>query len=157
MNLDPTNLTGFHTLVSLIAIALGGLLMLLIALRKDPAVLHLVFFVLAVIVTGTGFLFPLPTFTPAVGVGIVSSVVLIATAASRYVLKLAGKWRTTYSICSVVNLYLLVFVLIAQTFQKIPQFHVLAPTGTEPPFAIAQGINLIVFIAIGFVIARQRN
>ncbi|MNU08174.1 hypothetical protein D3C72_2540970 [compost metagenome] len=41
--------------------------------------------------------------------------------------------------------WLLIFVLVAQLFGKVPALHALAPTQSEPPFAIAQGIALAVF------------
>jgi len=31
----------------------------------------------------------------------------------------------------------------------------MAPTGSEPPFAIAQGINLVIFIILGIWAARS--
>jgi hypothetical protein len=34
-------------------------------------------------------------------------------------------------------------------------FHALAPTQTEAPFAVAQGIVLIAFIALGIVAAKK--
>jgi hypothetical protein len=40
-------------------------------------------------------------------------------------------------------------VLVAQGFMKVPALHELAPTGSEPPFAIVQGIVLLIFIALG--------
>jgi hypothetical protein len=52
-------------------------------------------------------------------------------------------------------LYLNVFVLIVQGFLKVPALHALAPTQNDPPFAIAQGIALIAFIAIGTAAARK--
>ena len=32
---------------------------------------------------------------------------------------------------------------------KVPPLHALAPTASEPPFAIVQGILLLIFIALG--------
>jgi hypothetical protein len=49
-----------------------------------------------------------------------------------------------------------VFVLIAQSFLKVPALHELAPTGSEPPFAVAQGIVFVIFIALT-VLALRRN
>lgn len=43
----------------------------------------------------------------------------------------------------------LCFVLIVQSFQKIPFLHALAPTQKEPSFAIAQAILLILFVGLG--------
>jgi hypothetical protein len=42
-------------------------------------------------------------------------------------------------------------VLIVQSFLKIPSLHALAPTGSEPPFAIAQGAVLVLFIVSGIL------
>jgi hypothetical protein len=46
-------------------------------------------------------------------------------------------------------LYLNVFVLVIQSFLKISALKALAPTQTEPPFAVAQLIVLAVFIGPG--------
>ena len=43
-----------------------------------------------------------------------------------------------YVVTAVMALYLNVFVLIVQSFQKVPALKALAPTQSEPPFAIAQ-------------------
>jgi hypothetical protein len=45
--------------------------------------------------------------------------------------------------------YFNVFVLVAQGFLKVPALHFMAPTGTETPFKIAQGIVLVMFILLG--------
>jgi hypothetical protein len=54
----------------------------------------------------------------------------------------------------VISLYFLVFVGIAQAFAKAPALHVLAPTGSEPPFAISQGVVLALFVVLGIAAAR---
>jgi hypothetical protein len=97
----------------------------------------------------TGFLFPFKGFTPAVGTGIVALVVMAPTLFALYVKKLAGIWCPTYVIGAVISLYLNFFVLIVQAFLKIPALNALAPTQKEPPFAIAQGLALVLFIALG--------
>jgi hypothetical protein len=50
--------------------------------------------------------------------------------------------------------YLNVFVSVVQAFQKVPFLRALAPTGSEPPFAITQLLVLAGFIALGVVAAR---
>ena len=40
-------------------------------------------------------------------------------------------------------LYLNVFVGVVQAFQKVSFLHPLAPNGSEPPFAIAQALVLL--------------
>jgi len=54
-------------------------------------------------------------------------------------------------ITAIVSLYLNVFVLIAQSFMKVPALKALAPMGSEPPFAIAQGATLATFIVIALI------
>jgi hypothetical protein len=41
-----------------------------------------------------------------------------------------------------------VLVLIARSFSKVPAFYALAPTGSAPPLAVAQGPNLVLFIIL---------
>ena len=72
-----------------------------------------------------------------------------------YQFRRIGIWRPIYTITAVFALYLNCFVLVVQAFQKIPFLHTLAPTGSEPPFAIAQGLVLIAFIAMGIVAVRR--
>jgi hypothetical protein len=38
-------------------------------------------------------------------------------------------------------------VLIAQSFTKVPAFYA-PPTGSAPPLAVAQGLNLVLFIIL---------
>ena len=54
--------------------------------------------------------------------------------------------------------YFNVFVLIVQSFEKIPALHAMAPTQTEPPFKVAQLVVLALFVALGIAAAiRFRN
>jgi hypothetical protein len=99
----------------------------------------------------TGFIFPMHGFTPAIGLGIISLPVLGLTIFARYVRHMAGRWRKVYIITAVVVQYLNFFVLIVQSFMKIPALHDLAPTQSEPPFAIAQALALVAFVALGIL------
>ena len=103
----------------------------------------------------TGFLFPYNGFTPALGTGIVSMVVLTVALFALYGRHLAGVWRGTYVVNAVLALYLNFFVLIVQLFLKVPALKELAPTQKEPPFAIAQGAALGLFTVLG-VLAWKR-
>src|SRR6185295_10718729 len=95
----------------------------------------------------TGFFFPIEQITPALVLGILSLIVLAPALASRYYYNLVGPWRRTYVITAMIAQYLNVFVLIAQSFQKVPSLRELAPTQSEPPFALAQLVTLALFIA----------
>jgi hypothetical protein len=45
-------------------------------------------------------------------------------------------------------------LLVVQSFLKIPALNRLAP-GNEPPFAVAQGAVLLLFVALGFLAVRH--
>ena len=47
--------------------------------------------------------------------------------------------------------YLTVLLAVVQSFAKIDGLHALAPTGTEPPFVIAQGVALALFVVLAIV------
>ena len=42
-------------------------------------------------------------------------------------------------------------MLVVQSFLKVPALNALAPNGTEPPFAAAQGALLLAAILFGYV------
>lgn len=69
--------------------------------------------------------------------------------------RLVGRWRVTFLLTALVALYLNTFVLIVQAFQKVGPLNALAPTGSEPPFAVAQGLLLLGFIAAGYRLTRR--
>jgi hypothetical protein len=68
---------------------------------------------------------------------------------------MAGSWRWLYVVTVMISLYLNVLVGVVQAFQKLPLLQPLAPTGTEPPFAVAQGLVLLAF-AVLTVLALKR-
>jgi hypothetical protein len=106
------------------------------------------FFVSTVATSATGFGFPFEKLLPSHYVGIISLVVLAVAIIARYVLHLTEAWRWIYVVTAMLAFYFNVFVLVAQAFLKVPSLHALAPTGSEPPFAIAQTCVLVIFIVI---------
>src|SRR5262245_42125028 len=131
-------LTFVHVLISLLAIGSGFIVMFgLLSGRRLNG--WTAFFLITTVATSvTGFFFPFKKFTPAIGVGIVSLIVLTAAISARYAFALVGGWRRIYVVGAVIALYLNVFVLIVQAFQKIPPLNALAPTQSEPPFLLTQ-------------------
>lgn len=144
-----------HVLISLGAIAAGlwVLFGMIGSVRMNAATL--VFLALTTATTVSGFLLPLKGFTPAVGTGIVSLLVLTIAIGARYGAKMQGRWRGAYVVSAVIALWLNVFVLVAQLFLKVPVLLALAPTGSEPPFLIAQAATLAVFVAAGALALRR--
>jgi len=160
LGLSLAAFTQLHTIISLIAIATGLIALIAFARGGSPATIMQIFVWTTVATTLTGFLFPFNGFTPAIGTGIVSSVVLVVLLFALYKSKLQGGARTVFAVTASISLYLNLFVLVVQSFLKIPALHALAPLGKEPPFAAAQGVVLLASIAIGYLsvkAARRRT
>jgi uncharacterized membrane protein len=85
---------------------------------------------------------------PSHGVGILSLIILPIAIFAWYKRRLAGSWRWIYVVTAMLALYLNVFVLIVQSFLKVPALKSLAPTQTEPPFKLAQLLLLVIFFVL---------
>ncbi|MDB5532283.1 MAG: hypothetical protein JWO28_598 [Hyphomicrobiales bacterium] len=142
--------TGFHTWLSLIALASGALLIVDLLTSRLASRLTILFFVTAVAANVTGFLLPFTGFLPSHGVGIISSLTLLLALLARYGFHLAGAWRWLYAVCFVVGVYFLAFVAIAQIFQKVPALAAMGQT----PFAIAETALLIIAIVLAIKAAK---
>ena len=143
--------TVLHVIISLIAIA-SGLIVLFGMLGSKRLAGWTALFLLATILTSvTGFMFPIHGFTPALGTGIVSLVVLAIALLALYGKRLAGNWRWMYVATAVTALWFNVLVLIVQAFQKVASLNAMAPTQSEPPFLIAQSGALAIFVVLGVV------
>lgn len=151
-----TPLTFFHVLLSLVGIV-AGLMALYAWLGSSDLKPRLtgifLYFTLATVLTG--FILPFSSVTPAVVVGIITTVLLVVALVAYHRYHLAGSWRVIFLVTAVASLYLNTFVLVVQSFLKIPPLHALAPTGSEPPFAIVQGIVLVAFVIAGFLLIRR--
>lgn len=144
-----------HVLLSLIGIFAGFVVLYGLLTSKRLDGWTPLFLASTAATSVTGFFFPFHGFTPAIGVGVVSVVVLLVAISARYSFRLAGRWRWIYAATAVIALYLNTFVLVAQAFQKVPALHALAPQGTEPPFAVAQGVLLLLFVVAGVFSLRR--
>src|SRR5438874_10234349 len=111
------------------------------------------FLITTVATSVTGFFFPFNGFTPAIGVGIISLLVLAVAIYARYPGQLAGHWRWIYVVTAVIALYFNVFVAVVQAFLKVPALNARASTQTEPPFKLAQLVVLALFAALAIVAA----
>ena len=140
--------TQLHVLISLVAIA-SGLIVLYGMLRgKRLDGWTSLFLATTALTSVTGFGFPFTGVTPSIKLGIISLVLLGIAYLARYTRHLAGGWRATYVITAAIALYLNVFVLVVQSFEKVPALKAIAPTQKEAPFAIAQIAVLVVFVGL---------
>jgi len=144
-----------HVILSLVGILSGVVVLYRLLLGGDSGAWTAVFLVTTILTSLSGFPLPPFGFDPPRAVGVLSLILLLAAVVAYYAFHLAGIWRLIYVGCAVAALWLNVFVLVAQGFQKVPFLHDLAPTGSEPPSAIAQGIVLLVFIVLGVLAAMR--
>jgi hypothetical protein len=147
--------TAVHVVISLLAI-LSGFATLFEMLRgRFPRILTAVFLTTTIATSATGFFFHSKAIGPPHIVGAISLVVLAFAAFAFYGRKALGHWRVVYVVSAVLALYFNVFVGVVQAFAKLAPLKALAPTQTEPPFAIAQGVTLLLFIVLGVLAARR--
>jgi hypothetical protein len=138
-----------HVGIALVAIASGLVVLFgMLGAHRLPAWTAL-FLVTTILTSVTGFMFPIHGFTPALGTGAVSMLVLAVALITLYAKHLVGSWRWIYVVAAVSALYFNVLVLIVQSFQKVPTLNSLAPTQSEPPFLVAQGVALMAFLFLG--------
>src|ERR1700761_7229830 len=147
--------TAVHTIISLLAIASGIVVLGLLIVGRMARTVTMLYLATSILTDVTGFMFYKGAFGPPYIVGVVSLLVLLLACYALYGAKLAGTWRGTWVATATIGLYLNVFVLVVQAFGKLPALHALAPNGNEPPFAIAQGLALVVFIALGYLATRR--
>jgi hypothetical protein len=148
MSLGLTIFTLVHVVISLTGI-LSGLVVaygFLTAKRLDRWTAT--FLVSTVLTSVTGFFFPFHQLLPSHIVGVISLVILVVAIFARYGRNLAGGWRPTYVVASMIALYLNVFVLVVQLFQKVPALKAMAPTQSEPPFVVTQVAVLALFVML---------
>lgn len=150
LGLSLSAFTALHVAISLLALAAGPVVLAGLLTGVDHPKWTAGFFATTFLTSATGFLFPFTQLLPSHIFGIVSLIVLAAAAAGYYVFKLAGHWRWIYIVSVTVAFYLNAFVAVVQAFLKIPALTALAPTASEPPFAAAQGLLLLVFIGFGY-------
>ena len=145
--------TLIHVLISLAGIASGLVVMYGFLSNKRLDGWTAFFLTTTALTSLTGFLFPFKGVTPAIKLGVISLVVLGICMLTRYPLHLT--WRKTYVITACAALYFNVFVLVVQSFEKVPMLRAIAPTQKEPPFAIAQIAVLIVFVGLTVLAAKK--
>jgi hypothetical protein len=139
-----------HVIISLIAIVAGILVMFgLLGSNRMPG-MTAIFLLFTILTNATGFLFPFEGFKPSYVIAGLSLVLLLIACIALYGMKLSGAWRWIYAVTALISLYFNVFVLVIQSFLKIPALTALAPGNppSGPAFAVVQGIALLFFIIV---------
>ncbi len=155
LGLSLSAFTTLHVVISLIGIG-SGLIVLYGMLGAQKLEGWTVLFLATTILTSvTGFMFPFNGLLPSHIVGAISLLMLATALLALYAFGLAGPWRWVYVTTALAALYLNVFVGVVQAFQKLAFLQPLAPTQSEPPFAIAQLAVLVIFLLLGFLAVRR--
>ncbi|MEP7311440.1 MAG: hypothetical protein ABI859_02550 [Pseudomonadota bacterium] len=155
LGMSIADFTTLHVVVSLLGIV-SGLTVLVGMLGSRTLPGWTAFFLITTTLTSvTGYFFPSSDIKPSHIVGAISLVLLALAFVGLYVYKLVGHWRWIYVVSAGLSLYLNCFVLVVQGFLKVAALQRLAPTQTEPAFAAAQGLTLLVFLAVIFFAARR--
>lgn len=147
--------TLIHVVISLVGIASGFVVAFGLLGGKRLDGWTALFLVTTVATSVTGFGFPFEHLSPGHKVGIISLIVLAVAIPARYVFHLAGAWRRIYVITAMIALYLNVFVLVVQSFEKVATLKAMAPTQSEPPFLVAQVVVLVLFIVLTIIAAKK--
>ena len=148
LGLSLSAFTILHVIISLIAIVSGIIVMFgLLGSNRMPG-LTAIFLLFTILTSPTGFLFPFEKLLPSHMIGILSLVLLAIACIALYVMKLSGPWRRIYVVTALLSLYFNVFVLVIQSFLKIPALTAVAPGNppSGPVFAVAQGVVLVFFV-----------
>jgi len=155
LGMSVSTFTLVHVVLSLIGIV-SGLIVMFGMFGSNRLNGWTAYFLATTVLTNvTGFFFPRDHLLPSHVVGILSLAVLALAIIALYVYRLARGWRWIYVAAAVVALYFNVFVAVVQAFQKLSFLHPLAPTQSEPPFLVAQGMVLVLFVVFGIVAVRS--
>ncbi len=149
------SVTWIHTTLSIVALLAGFVVVCDLLKSAPPDAWTPTFLVSSIATSATGFAFlPITKILPSHVVGAISLLVLLIALVAAYGFRNKGPWRIVYAVSLVVAQFFNVFVAIAQAFAKVPQLKALAPTQAEPPFAIAEGVALVAFIALAILAGR---
>lgn len=153
--MDLATLTTGHTAISIVAILTGIIVVAGLFKAVADGFWTTIFLATAILTSATGFLFPFNGVLPSHIVAVIALVVLALTLLARYGFGMDGPGRWVYASGIVFSLYFLVFVGIAQAFAKIPALRAAAPTQSELPFALTEGLTLVIFVALAIAASRS--
>jgi len=155
MILGMTPLTFIHVVLSLIGILAGFIVMLGMFDARRLDGWTAIFLSTTVLTSVTGYFFPFVKLLPSHIIGAISLVALLVAILARYTFHLAGAWRKTYVASAMISLYLNVFVLIVQLYEKVPPLHAVAPTLNSPVFLATQVVVMVLFIVFTVIAAKK--
>ena len=148
LGMSLATFTLVHVIISLIGIGSGILVLFgLLGSSRMPG-MTAIFLLTTILTNATGFLFPFEGFKPSYVIAALSLVLLLIACIALYAMKLGGAWRWIYVVTALLALYFNCFVLVIQSFLKIPVLTAIAPGNPPagPVFAVVQGLVLVFFV-----------
>jgi hypothetical protein len=153
LGMSLSTFVNVHVIISLIGIVAGLIVMFgMLGSNRMPG-LTAIFLLFTILTSATGFLIP-PLVTekllPSHIIGALSLVLLAIACIALYGMKGSGAGRWIYVLTALISLYLNVFVLVIQSFLKIPALTALAPGNppSGPVFGVVQGVVLVFFVIV---------
>jgi hypothetical protein len=146
-----------HTIITLIAIVAGLIAQLGLLRNQRMNAITAIFLLFTVLTVVTGFMIQITPVSPAVLFGYITTAAVVPALAARYPFAMRGAWRRIYVVTATLSLYLNVFVLVVQSFVKVPALHAIVPAlpPAGPVFGATQGVVLILFIIAGYLGVRR--
>src|SRR3954447_22259114 len=140
-----------HVMISLVGIAAGFVVIFGMLGSSRMSGWTAIFLLFTILTSATGFLIPplvSDKLLPSHIIGALSLLLLLIACIALYAMKLSGSWRWIYAVTALLALYFNAFVLVIQSFLKIPALTALAPGNPPagPVFAVAQGVVLVFFV-----------
>ena len=148
-------ITWVHVALSVIMLVAGIVVVRGLLRGHDSGGWTTVFLVTAIGTNAGSFAFPFAKLLPSHITAIIALVLLAVTLLARHAFALSGSWRWIYAVGLTFTLFFDVFVLVAQAFGKIPGLHRLAPTQSEPPFAVVELVVLAAFVVLAVIAGRR--
>lgn len=155
LGMSLSTFTAVHVIIGLVGIGSGFIVLFGLFSAKRLNGWTGLFLVTTGLTSVSGFGFPFIRLLPSHKVGIISLVVLAIAILARYSFHMIGQWRWIYVVTAMIALYLNVFVLVVQSFEKVSALKAVAPTQSEPPFLVAQLVVLALFVVLTILAVKK--
>jgi len=153
--LELPELLVIHVALSVVALVSGVVAVAAMLFHRRLDSWTALFLITTGITSITGLMLPRDGFTVMQGLGVATLVALVLPLLGLYVFAMRGIWRVLEICGATLAFYFTTIAAMTQGFETIPALHALAPTRMAPPFLIAQGVLLLVFLVAGIAAIRR--
>jgi len=148
-----------HVIISLIGIVAGLVVMFAMLDSNRMSGMTAIFLITTILTSATGLIIPpliTDKFLPSQAISILSLILLAIACFALYSKNLSGGWRWIYVVTALISLYFNCFVLVIQSFQKVPGLKdlVVNAPGAPPSGPVFAVVQLIVLAFFAFMTYR---